>query len=113
MFKLLEETQHKLELCEKSLANYLEQKRRIFPRFYFVSTSDLLDILSNGNAPDKVNFHLPKIIAAVDHLDITPGATSTARPTATGFESCVGIEHIDFTTPLKVTPQPKTLNTKN
>jgi len=102
VFKLLEDTQHKLELCEKSLANYLEQKRRIFPRFYFVSTSDLLDILSNGNAPDKVNFHLPKIIAAVDHLEITPGATSTDRPTAVGFESCVGIEHIDFHKPLKI-----------
>ena len=103
VFKLLEETQHKLELCEKSLANYLEQKRRIFPRFYFVSTSDLLDILSNGNQPDKVNFHMPKIIAAVDHLDLEPGATSSDRPTATGFESCVGVEHIDFGKPLKIT----------
>lgn len=102
VFKLLEDTQHKLELCEKSLANYLEQKRRIFPRFYFVSTSDLLDILSNGNAPDKVNFHMPKIIAAVDHLDMTPGATSSDRPTSTGFESCVGVEHIDFEPALKI-----------
>ncbi len=64
VFQLLEGTQQNLELCEKSLANYLEQKRRIFPRFYFVSTSDLLDILSNGNQPEKVNFHMPKIIAA-------------------------------------------------
>jgi len=102
VFKLLEDTQHKLELCEKSLANYLEQKRRIFPRFYFVSTSDLLDILSNGNAPDKVNFHMPKIIAAVDHLELVPGATSNDRPTATGLESCVGVEHIDFVPELKI-----------
>jgi dynein heavy chain, axonemal len=102
VFKLLEETQHKLELCEKSLANYLEQKRRIFPRFYFVSTSDLLDILSNGNAPDKVNFHMPKIIAAVDHLILQPGATSQDRPTAAGLESCVGVEHIDLEPSLKI-----------
>jgi dynein heavy chain len=102
VFKLLEETQHKLELCEKSLANYLEQKRRIFPRFYFVSTSDLLDILSNGNAPDKVNFHMPKIIAAVDHLILLPGATSQDRPTAAGLESCVGVEHIDLEPSLKI-----------
>jgi hypothetical protein len=54
MYKKLERMQSELEMCEKSLANYLEQKRRIFPRFYFVSTSDLLDILSNGNDPVKV-----------------------------------------------------------
>ena len=102
VFKLLENTQHKLELCEKSLANYLEQKRRIFPRFYFVSTTDLLDILSNGNAPDKVNFHMPKIIAAVDHLDLQAGATSQDRPTAIGLESCVGVEHINFEPSLKI-----------
>jgi dynein heavy chain len=32
----------------------MESKRRAFPRFYFVSTADLLDILSNGNNPHKV-----------------------------------------------------------
>eukprot|EP00966_Prymnesium_polylepis_P094862 2196663-Prymnesium_polylepis.1 len=38
-----------LELCEKDLADFLEAKKRIFPRFYFLSTTMLLDILSNGN----------------------------------------------------------------
>lgn len=38
-----------LELCEKALADFLEAKRTIFPRFYFVSQVMLLDILSNGN----------------------------------------------------------------
>ena len=54
LYKQLERMQSDLQMCEKSLANYLEQKRIIFPRFYFVSTSDLLDILSNGNDPVKV-----------------------------------------------------------
>ncbi len=54
MYKKLEKMQSELQMCEKSLANYLEQKRRKFPRFYFVSTTDLLDILSNGNDPSKV-----------------------------------------------------------
>jgi dynein heavy chain len=61
----MEDMQSKLELCEKSLANYLENKRRIFTRFFFVSTADLLDILSNGNNPAKVMGHMSKIIAAV------------------------------------------------
>lgn len=43
-----------MQVCEKALADYMESKRRAFPRFYFVSTADLLDILSNGNNPAKV-----------------------------------------------------------
>jgi hypothetical protein len=43
-----------LQVCEKALADYMESKCRAFPRFYFVSTADLLDILSNGNSPAKV-----------------------------------------------------------
>lgn len=50
--------QAELALCEKALASYLETKRRIFPRFYFVSSADLLDILSNGTRPRIVSiFH--------------------------------------------------------
>ena len=50
----LEIIQSQLSLCEKALAEYLETKRLAFPRFYFASSNDLLDILSNGNQPLKV-----------------------------------------------------------
>jgi dynein heavy chain len=50
----LEVLQKELTLCEKALAVYLETKRLTFPRFYFVSSADLLDILSNGNQPKTV-----------------------------------------------------------
>jgi hypothetical protein len=35
--------------CQKSLNEYLDQKKKIFPRFYFVSNVALLDMLANGN----------------------------------------------------------------
>ena len=45
----------RLSLCEKALAEYLDMKRLAFPRFYFISSADLLDILSNGTNPHLVS----------------------------------------------------------
>jgi dynein heavy chain len=50
----LKEMTKNLELCQKSLNEYLDTKKKIFPRFYFVSNVALLDILSNGNNPPKI-----------------------------------------------------------
>ena len=58
LFDRLEHLQSQLVLCEKALAEYLETKRLAFPRFYFVSSADLLDILSNGNQPEKVRANI-------------------------------------------------------
>jgi len=43
-----------IKKCEKSLNEYLEQKKKSFPRFYFLSNQSLLTILSNGTNPPKV-----------------------------------------------------------
>lgn len=48
------EMSQKIKRCEKALNDYLEQKKKIFPRFYFLSNQSLLTILSNGQNPPKV-----------------------------------------------------------
>ena len=37
-----------LQQCWKSLLNHLERRRQKFPRFYFLSTEDVLHIVCNG-----------------------------------------------------------------
>ena len=62
-----------IELCEKALNEYLEQKKKIFPRFYFVSNQALLDILSNGNNPEKVDEYLGDCFDGMKGLDFIRG----------------------------------------
>ncbi|CAF0714705.1 unnamed protein product [Brachionus calyciflorus] len=78
LYERLENIQERLALCEKALAEYLETKRLAFPRFYFVSSADLLDILSNGNEPDKVMKHLTKLFDSIAKLKLDPSKAKTA-----------------------------------
>lgn len=54
LYNTLLNIQAALWKCEKVLAQYLETKRLTFPRFYFISVADLLDVLANGNNPEAI-----------------------------------------------------------
>jgi dynein heavy chain len=96
----IEDANSKLVKCEKALNRFMDDKRTCFPRFYFVSPADLLDILSNGNLPEKVMPHMPKIFQAINDLKLD--TNTGVRPTALGMISCVGTEYVDFNEPLKL-----------
>jgi dynein heavy chain, axonemal len=61
-----------LERIQKSLDHYLETKRMVFPRFYFVSDDDLLEILGQSRDPIAVQKHIKKCFEGVKSLKIIP-----------------------------------------
>ncbi|KFV07099.1 Dynein heavy chain 9, axonemal, partial [Pterocles gutturalis] len=73
----------RLSLCEKALAEYLDRKRLAFPRFYFISSADLLDILSNGTNPQLVQRHLSKLFDNLAKIKFQ--LDSEQKPTKVGL----------------------------
>jgi dynein heavy chain len=57
-----------LEACQKALEGYLEKKRGMFPRFYFVSNPVLLQILSQGSDPQMIQPYYQTVFDAIDHV---------------------------------------------
>ena len=65
-----------LEHCQKALLDFLEERRSVFPRFYFIGDDDLLEILSQSKNPNVIQSHLKKLFAGIYRVQLAGGKIS-------------------------------------
>jgi dynein heavy chain len=84
LLDMLNEMDEKLTKIQKSLDEYLEKKRMCFPRFYFISSDDLLEILGQSKNPEAVQPHFKKMFEGIKKLTFNApqGARKTYEATA-------------------------------
>jgi dynein heavy chain len=67
-----------LDDVQKKLEDYMEMKRKAFPRFYFLSNDELIDILANSQNLDVIQKHLKTCFDNIVKVDIKDEEIVTA-----------------------------------
>jgi dynein heavy chain len=93
--KQLNDMNTRLEDIQKSLDMYLETKKVIFPRFYFISNDDLLEILGQSKNPQAVQPHLKKLFDNIKSLKLQKSSIGN-KTEAVSMSSQEG-EEVPFT----------------
>ncbi|XP_069829066.1 uncharacterized protein [Dendropsophus ebraccatus] len=96
---LLELLNYKLERCQRAVRVHLEQKRQVFPRLFFLSLEDTLNIVCYGYDLDVLSGYIVKIFKHVESLIYQRNSQEDCHQIL-GVRSFLG-EELYFTKPLE------------
>nr|CAI5837150.1 unnamed protein product [Callosobruchus analis] len=86
-----------LEIVRHGVVKYLNEMRRYFPRFYFISNKELYEVISNTGQAIEERCFLNKVFQAVYKLHQTDGKISgvlNSESELVGFEKVLAIDDV-------------------
>ena len=93
LLEQLKDANSQLEIVEKGLNAFLDTKKMAFPRFFFLSNDELLEILSEGKIPTNVQPFVKKCFESMRDLHFNDNGLIEAMNSQEG-------EQVPFPTPV-------------